>query len=471
MRLDIDPLPELACDHCDLDAAWPREAFRFCTEALVVIDPEADRILEANPRACALLNYPHRQLLATPVSTIHSHDLPVFRDFARRVQCQGRAWTRDLSCLTGDGRVVPVGVSATRAEVGRRRIIVALIRAQADTGLPSLTGGRPRSASGAPAIVGESAAIREVRDRIERIAGTDCNVLITGESGTGKELVARALHAGGHGRSGPLVKVNCAAVPQELFESEFFGHAKGAFTGAHQARRGRFELADGGTLFLDEVGEIPLPLQGKLLGALQERCFERVGEGHSRRVDVRIVAATNRDLAAEVDAQRFRRDLYYRLNVLPIRLPPLRERLEDLPLLVDHLLARIAARLGREKPRLQTAALAVLRRHTWPGNVRELQNLLERALVETPAGACLRPPMPEPDGGPPAGVEEESLPPVLTEAQRRELDRRNILAALVRTGGKIAGPDGAAELLGLKPTTLRSRMKALDIRRTPKVFH
>ena len=315
-------------------------------------------------------------------------------------------------------------------------------------------------------FVGQSAALGAVLRRVELVAPTDAAVLITGESGTGKELVAREVHARSRRAARPLIKVNCAAVPRDLYESEFFGHTRGAFTGAARDRVGRFELADGGTLFLDEVGEIPPDLQPKLLRVLQEGEFERVGDERTRRADVRVIAATNRDLRREVAAGRFREDLYFRLNVFPIDVPPLRRRAEDVLPLAERFLADAARRLGRPVPRLASADADRLRRYPWPGNVRELQHLIERAAIVStgrrlvldlpdaaPAGAI--PPPADPAGGPDR---------VLTEAAFRELERRNVRAALRRAGGKVSGPGGAAELLGLRPTTLASRMKALGVR-------
>jgi transcriptional regulator with GAF, ATPase, and Fis domain len=264
----------------------------------------------------------------------------------------------------------------------------------------------------------------------------------------------------------PLVKVNCAAVPRELYESEFFGHARGAFTGALRDRAGRFELADGGTLFLDEVGEIPLDLQAKLLRVLQEGELERVGEAHTRKVDVRVIAATNRDLRAEAEAGRFRQDLYYRLSVFPIELPPLRRRVEDIPPLAEHFLALAARKLGRPKPRLTLADAQRLQRYPWPGNVRELQHVIERAVIiadgarlviELPADPAAALPQARPS---PLRDHDDR---VLTDAEVRRLEADNIRAALRRTAGKVSGPGGAAELLGIKPTTLASRIKALGL--------
>jgi transcriptional regulator with GAF, ATPase, and Fis domain len=268
----------------------------------------------------------------------------------------------------------------------------------------------------------------------------------------------------------PLIKVNCAAVPRELYESEFFGHARGSFTGALRDRAGRFELADGGTLFLDEVGEIPLELQAKLLRVLQEGELERVGEERTRRVDVRLVAATNRDLRAEAEAGRFRKDLYYRLSVFPVELPPLRERVEDIPLLAEHFLALAARKLGRPKPRLTLASVRQLQRYHWPGNVRELQHVIERAVI-TADGARLAIELPAGPAGTPGKPATSSVAVaadrVLTDAEVRRLEADNISAALRRTTGKVSGPGGAVELLGIKPTTLASRIKTLGLSHRP----
>ena len=310
-------------------------------------------------------------------------------------------------------------------------------------------------------IVGESAAMLEVLRRIACAAPTPATVLVSGETGTGKELVARAIHAGSPRARKPFVKVNCAAVPRELFESEFFGHARGAFTGAVGERMGRFELADGGTLFLDEVGELPLELQGKLLTVLQDGRLERVGESRSRQVDVRVVAATNRDLIHEVRTGRFRSDLYYRLNVFGIPLPPLRERRDDIPSLAQHIGRALAQRLGVAVPSFTPAAMMRLREYDWPGNVRELENAIEHAMIVTPADSGLE--IELPDEAPAPARDGGASDPIVTESQRKRRDRLSMLTALQRARGKVGGPDGAAALLGLNPTTFRSRIKALGI--------
>jgi transcriptional regulator with GAF, ATPase, and Fis domain len=274
--------------------------------------------------------------------------------------------------------------------------------------------------------------------------------------------VAREIHRRSHRAGKPLIKVNCAAVPRELYESEFFGHTRGAFTGALRDRAGRFELADQGTLFLDEVGEIPLELQAKLLRVLQEGELERVGEERTRRVNVRLVTATNRDLRAEAEAGRFRQDLYYRLSVFPVELPPLRKRKEDIPLLAGTFLRASARKLGRPTPRLTLAVVQRLQQYDWPGNVRELQHVLERAVI-TSTGSMLNVELPSASGAGRIPAVSATADSVRTDAEIRQLEADNIRAALKAANGKVSGPGGAAELLGLKPTTLASRIKSLGI--------
>ncbi len=316
-------------------------------------------------------------------------------------------------------------------------------------------------------ILGVSAPIRQIAEQIEQVAPTDATVLILGESGTGKELVAREIHRCSDRAERPIIRVNCASVPKELYESEFFGHVKGAFTGAVKDRVGRFAAADGGTLFLDEVGEIPFELQNKLLRVLQEGEYERVGDDRTHNVDVRIVAATNRNLAREVKAGRFREDLFYRLNVFPIEVPPLRKRVEDIPLLAEQFLARATQKLKR-RARLTQANVAELQGYDWPGNVRELQNAIERAVI-TVKGGKLRFHLPGSEAADaPVGTpsSEPGASDILTDAAIREIERSNLLAALERADGKIYGAGGAAEMLGLKPTTVASRLQRLGIKRS-----
>ena len=309
-------------------------------------------------------------------------------------------------------------------------------------------------------ILGESPALRRVFHQVALVAGSNASVLILGESGTGKELIARAVHRRSPRATGPLVKVNCASIPRELFESEFFGHVKGSFTGAMRDRIGRFQLADRGTLFLDEVGDIPLELQSKLLRVLQEGEFERVGDETTRRVDVRVIAATNRDLSRESAAGRFRLDLFYRLAVFPLEIPPLRERLEDIPLLARHFIAHACVRFQLPEPKVTQSELDLLQNYSWPGNVRELQNVVERAVILA-RGAPLTFCISAHEGA--GAVKPPIRVGIVTDREFRLTERGNLVSALRMTAGRVSGAGGAAELLGIKPSTLASRVKAFGI--------
>ncbi|WP_440874221.1 sigma 54-interacting transcriptional regulator [Thalassotalea sp. PLHSN55] len=319
-------------------------------------------------------------------------------------------------------------------------------------------------------IIGQSEKINHMVNQIDLVAPTDANVLIIGESGTGKELIARAIHEASNRKGRPLIRVNCAAIPAELFESEFFGHVKGAFSGAISNRLGRFELADGATLFLDEVGEIPLHLQGKLLRVLQEQQFERVGESTTRHVDVRVIAATNKNLKKLVQQNKFREDLYFRLNVFPVKSPPLRERIDDLPLLVRHFINKVCTRINKPQPQISIAQMQALEHYSWPGNIRELENIIERqvilakgnklsfsfltseqAYVQNQGNNVKRSP-----------ANQTSL---MSAKQHKQLEKDNIEKAMAQCQGKIYGDGGAAQLLGLKPTTLASKLKKYAINR------
>jgi PAS domain S-box-containing protein len=317
-------------------------------------------------------------------------------------------------------------------------------------------------------IVGTSAALRRMLKQVEAVAQTPASVLLLGESGVGKELVAHAIHAQSARADGPLVKVNCASIPKELFESEFFGHVKGAFTGAHRDRVGRFQLADGGTIFLDEVGEIPLELQGKLLRVLQESEFERVGDDVTRSVDVRVIAATNRNLEQLIVDGEFREDLFYRLSVFPVEVPALRDRGEDIVQLAQHFLDIASHDFGRAVPTLTRKQAEKLRDYDWPGNVRELKNVIERAVILSP-GNVLRLDLSMPNvvsvERREAAAETVSNDGVLTENEMREFQRNNTIKALRETGWRVSGPNGAAELLGVKPTTLADRIRTYGIKR------
>ncbi|MCI0364981.1 MAG: sigma 54-interacting transcriptional regulator, partial [Phycisphaerales bacterium] len=316
-----------------------------------------------------------------------------------------------------------------------------------------------KSAHNFDEIVGRSAAIQSLLANVRRVAATDASVLIRGETGTGKELIARAVHSASKRRDKPLIKINCAALPAGLVESELFGHEKGAFTGAIAKRIGRFELADGGTIFLDEIGEIPMEVQVKLLRVLQEREFDRVGGKSPIKVDVRVIAATNRDLFRAVAEKTFREDLFYRLNVFPLLIPPLRERAKDIPLLVSFLTDKYMLRIGKRVEGISAQSMHRLRSYRWPGNIRELENVIERAIILADGPVIeidpeMLPGSTEPEtgaAGPTAGTSLE------------EVERRHIVAVLKQTNWVIEGPNGAAKILDLRPSTLRYRMKKLGV--------
>jgi len=322
-------------------------------------------------------------------------------------------------------------------------------------------------------LVGQSPALTHIVSQIDMVAPTEASVLILGETGTGKELVAHEIHRRSARKDGPLVRVNCASIPRELFESELFGHVRGSFTGALKDRAGRFETAEGGTIFLDEVGEIPVDIQSKLLRVLQEKRYERLGEDRTRKADVRIVAATNRDLKKEAAAGKFREDLYYRLNVFPVQVPPLRERMDDIASLAKHFVELSTRELKCAKPRLTKAALAKLQNYDWPGNVRELRNVIERAVILARGGALE---FDLPVAGPAstaARAKAQSDPltgkstqhEFLSKPELQRIERDNLLLALEAANWKIKGPDGAAELFGIKPSTLLAKMKKWDLKK------
>jgi transcriptional regulator with GAF, ATPase, and Fis domain len=313
-------------------------------------------------------------------------------------------------------------------------------------------------------LIGHSPQMEKIKNLIALVGPTEASVLVEGSSGTGKEIIAREIHLSSRRKDQALIKVNCAAVPQELFESEFFGHAKGAFTGAASERVGLFEAASGGTLFLDEVGEIPLPLQGKLLRAIQEGEYRRVGEEKNRQADVRLVSATNKILSHAVARGSFREDLYYRLNVFPIAVPDLKDRKDDIPLLAEHFLSLAAQKMKKPLPRLTKRQTEALRDYDWPGNVRELKNVLERLIIIGDSASWNLSPIPLPPVVPAAEPPSTGrLDRIMTEAEIRRLERDNLLAALQKTNFRIHGSKGAARLLGLNPNTLVSRLKKMNL--------
>jgi PAS domain S-box-containing protein len=378
------------------------------------------------------------------------------------------------------GKPFPAEGTMSRYEAHEKSFFTVILRnvddrIQAEQRIESLSAqteylrGEIDEARGFDDIIGESPALRAALAAVAQVAHTDATVLIQGETGTGKELFARAIHKLSRRANGPLIKVNCAAIPATLIESEFFGHEKGAFTGATQRRDGRFTLADGGTIFLDEIGELPLELQGKLLRVLQEGEFERVGGAKTLRVSARVLAATNCDLEMAVKKGTFREDLYYRLSVFPLRLPPLRDRSDDVALIAESLVEKLSQRMGIHVEPMPASAVAALKSYPWPGNVRELRNVLERALITSRDGVLrfdrVLPDAVLPSSAAPANDAQASPPEVMDARRLREIERSNMIAALEQAGWRVGGKDGAAQLIGISPSTFKSRMKAFDIER------
>ena len=382
-----------------------------------------------------------------------------FLQFGDEVIRNGSAQTDQLTCLTAEGRSLPVKILATLVHDrdGQELVRAIVIETLAQQAVQQALLDEVKSQYNFEEIIGKSAALNDVMEKTNLVAATNASVLILGETGTGKELVCRAIHHLSPRRDKPLVKLNCAAIPSGLVESELFGHEKGAFTGAISRKQGRFELAHGGTIFLDEIGDIPLETQPKLLRLLQEQEFERVGANRTLRADVRVIAATHRNLEERVASGDFREDLFYRLNVFPIELPSLRDRAEDIPLLARYFAERIAAQHGRPPCDFNETAIDRLMRYPWPGNVRELENVVERALILSEG----------------ATIDErhvmldERQPDAATAAMGtlQEVERRHILSVLKTTAWKVSGKGGAAEILDLNPSTLLSRMKKLGIAR------
>ncbi len=450
--------------------AFYRAALESLSEGVMVLDADC-RIIYANRLVYQLTGYSPEELLGQTPYLLHADSEPAGCPADKAPTDEPRCFEFEMK--RKDGRLHWMYVKSTpyrneRGEVGGRVVALSCIARQKNLEFENeFLQDEFRANFGD--LIGRSPALQKVMAQIATVAPTEANVLILGESGTGKELVARAIHDLSARKDRPLVRVNCASIPKELFESEFFGHVRGAFTGAIKDRLGRFELADNGTLFLDEVGEIPLDLQSKLLRVLQEGQFERVGDERTRTVKVRLIAASNRDLLAEAKACRFRLDLYYRLSVFPIEVPPLRDRLEDVGELAEHFLKQAARRLGVPRPRLTRLHAQELQNYDWPGNVRELQNVIERAVILAKGGklqfdlphrlagdASLNRATPAPSHD---GPEELSL----HELAVRE--REIVAAALRRTHWKIYGADGAAALLRIKPTTLASKIKRLKVQK------
>ncbi|WP_405238292.1 sigma 54-interacting transcriptional regulator [Lentisalinibacter orientalis] len=472
-----------------------RQLYRATPSMLHIVDAEG-RITQVSDHWLKTMGYRAEEVLGRSILDFlsESYRSELGGGRLQRLISEGNVSGRDRQMVTRDGRVIDTIMSSVSERDAKGRVVQLLVastdvteRNRAERALRETLAENARLreelererdylreevnvAMNYGRIVGESPVLKAMLGRLEAVAGTPANVLIEGESGVGKELVARAIHARSPRADAPLVKVNCATIPVELFESEFFGHVKGAFTGAHRDRVGRFQLADGGTIFLDEVGEIPVELQGKLLRVLQEREFERVGDDVTRTVDVRVIAATNRDLRQDVEQGRFREDLFYRLGVFPIEVPPLRRRGDDVVQIAQHFLEQACREFGRQPLTLSTAHVEAIRAYDWPGNVRELKNVIERAVILS-AGNVLRLDLSLPEGET-SGERRRDEPPrretpraFVSEAEMRERLRENLVAALEQADWKVSGPGGAAELLGLRPTTLTDRMRAMGIRR------
>ncbi|MGF1612878.1 MAG: sigma-54 dependent transcriptional regulator [Gammaproteobacteria bacterium] len=443
-------------------------------DAIVILDREG-RITLFNRAAERVFRCQEPEALGQPFTRFLSKPCQqILLDYLQQGERAGNRLTPfwmpgGQTAMRADGESFPIEATVSRAEVNRCPLYTVILRdvgerqrAEAERnrlrGLNLYLQEELQAAQQAEELVGAAQGLQSVMTGVRQVANTDATVLISGETGTGKELIARAIHGLSSRKDKVMVKLNCAAIPSGLVESELFGHEKGAFTGAIARKVGRFELADGGTLFLDEVGELSLDLQAKLLRVLQEGEFERVGGTRTLTVDVRIIAATNRDLTQCAKDGAFRPDLYYRLNVFPIPLPPLRERKEDLPLFIEHFVRRYAKKYGKRIETVPERAMKAMYQYDWPGNVRELQHVIERAVILTQDSElafddCLKQ-APSSTPSAPTGVEP-----------LQQIERAHILRALESTGWRVSGRNGAAEVLGLKPTTLESRMKKLGITR------
>lgn len=462
------------------------------TDAIIWNDSEA-RIHRANKAACKLLGYSQEELLSLTIQDINPNSdkqtwarfweeikekkTISFEEQHRRKDGTPALMEVKASFIQFEGQEYVVGFSRDISE--RKRIEqerscafeeIQRLRKQLELENEYLIEEVSQLQSYGD-IVGQSPALLTILKQIDMVAPTDASILIGGESGTGKELIAHEIHNRSQRSHRPMIRVNCASIPRDLYESEFFGHVKGAFTGAVKDRAGRFELAHEGTLFLDEVGEIPLELQSKLLRVLQEGTYERVGDEKTQKVDVRIVAATNQDLKKEVEQGRFREDLFYRLNVFPIEVPPLRKRTNDIPLLANHFLILAANRFHAPQSKLSKANVLQLQNYEWPGNVRELQNVLERAVITSQKGT-LQLDLPVGKGkrkniASPIQTSQQHDGKVFTEAEMKQREQENLLSALHQTRWKIFGPGGTAELLDMRPTTVISRMKKMGLKKPP----
>lgn len=446
--------------------------FEFSPDAVIVVD-RAGSIIRANAQAEQTFGYGRQEMIGQTIEMLMPERFRAIHP-EHRMRYDANPHRRPMGAgleLFGkrkDGTEFPVDIMLGPVETENGRLVLTVIRdlsekKEAEEALQRSEEEKRYleeeliTAHQFEEIIGNTRGLKRVLKQVETVAPTDATVLILGETGTGKELIARAIHKLGLRRDHPFVKLNCSAIPAGLLESELFGHEKGAFTGAIAQKIGRLELAHRGTLFLDEIGDLPLELQPKILRALQEREFERLGGTRTIPVNVRLVAATNRNLAKMVDQREFRSDLYYRLKVFPVEIPPLRERREDIPLLVEYFVDQHARRMSRHIETIPSEIMQTLTRWHWPGNVRELENFIERAVILSP-GPVLRAPLAE--------LELASEPVSEPTADLHDAEREHILRVLREAKGMISGPSGAAQRLGLKRTTLNSKLKKLGIKRS-----
>lgn len=455
-----------------------RDIFSAVNDGIIIVDPDDGKIVDINDKAVKMLGYETDELIGMSVRNIHPDEMDQINNIVSGVLKGSPVITDEFSCLRKDRKYMPADMSFSKVELNETTYVLVMVRditerkkseKEIESALAEIKELKKQLEAeniylqeeikiqhNFEEIISKSNNFKKVLQKVEQVASTDATVLILGETGTGKELIARAVHNISDRRDRPLVKVNCAALPANLVESELFGHEKGAFTGALARKIGRFELANGGTIFLDEIGDLSLDLQSKLLRVLQEGEFERLGNPRVIKVDVRIISATNRDLEKALEEGEFRRDLYYRLNVFPIFTPPLRDRKEDIPLLVKHFMNKYSGRIAKKVDKVSQKVMDILMQYHWFGNVRELENIIERAVIIS-RGETL-------ELGDWMPV-KESLNVEAKPESLEQFERNYIIKVLNLTGWRVSGDKGAANILGLKPTTLEARMKKLGIER------